>query len=137
MGVGIPARDVDGHEDLTPIYERRSGRCWQLRPPAVSTYMYQVMCKLMLLRLKTPLTSVLSPCQGGVRKGYTTITQAMTLWSSALQCDGEPYMVLLDIAKAYPSLPHALLWEITYTLGVPASMVSLLRRAYGPTRYFF
>ena len=46
-------------------------------------------------------------------------------------------MVLLDIAKAYPSTPHALPWETMYTLGVPASMVSLLRQAYGQTRCFF
>ena len=46
-------------------------------------------------------------------------------------------MVLLDIAKAYPSTPHALLWETFYTLGVPASMVSLLRQAYGKPGCFF
>ena len=111
-----------------------AGNC---RPIAVSSCMYQILCKLMLRRLKAPLTGVLSPCQGGGRKGYTTITQAMTLGSSVLQCDGEPYVVLLDIAKAYPSIPHALLWETMYTLGVPASMVSLLRQAYGQTRCFF
>ena len=46
-------------------------------------------------------------------------------------------MVLLDIAKAYASTPHALLWGTLCTLGVPASMVSLLRQAYGQTRCFF
>ena len=110
------------------------GDAGNYHPIAVSSCMYQILCKLMLLRLKAPLTGVLSPCQGGGRKGYTTITQAMTLWSSVLPFDGEPYVVLLNIAKAYPSTPHALPWETLYTLAVPASMVSLLRQAYGQTR---
>ena len=99
--------------------------------------MYQVLCKLLLLRLKTPLTSMLSAYQGGGRKGRTTITQAMALWSNVLQFEGEPYAVLLDIAKAYPSTPHPLLWETMHTLGVPAPMISLIRQAYCQTRYFF
>ena len=132
----LPASWTDTRISL--LYKKGDpGDAGNYRPIAVSTCMYQVLCKLMLLRLKTPVTSVLSPCQGGGRKGYTTITQAMTLWSSVLQCDGEPYVVLLDIAKAYPSTPHALLWETMYTLGVPASMVSLLRQAYGQTQCFF
>ena len=128
----LPASWTDTRISL--LYKKGdAGDAGNYRPIAVSTRMYQVLCKLMLLRLKTLLTSVLSPCQGGGSKGYTTITQAMTLWSSVLQCDGEPYVVFLDIAKAYLSTPHALLWETMYTLGVPASMVSLLRRAYGQT----
>ena len=72
--------------------------------------MYQVLCKLLLLRLKTPLTSVLSPYQGGGRKGYTTITQAMALWSNVLQFEGEPYVVLLDIAKTYHNSTTSVTW---------------------------
>ena len=59
----------------------------------------------MLLRLKSPLTNILSSYQGGGRKGHTTITKATALWSNVLQFDGEPYVVLLDIAKASPALP--------------------------------
>ena len=88
------------------------------RPIAVSTCMYQALCKLMLLRLKSPLTNILS-YQGGGRKGHTTITQATALWTNFLQFDGEPYVVLLDIAKAYPSLPHPLLWETMHRVGAP------------------
>ena len=87
--------------------------------------------------LKTPLTSVLSPYQGGGWKGYTTITQAMALWFYVLQSEGEPYVILLDIAKAYPITPHPLLWETMHTLSVLAPMISLIRQAYSQTRCFF
>ena len=50
------------------------GDAGNYRPIAVSSCMYQILCKIMLLRRKAPLTGMLSPCQGGGRKGYTTIT---------------------------------------------------------------
>ena len=80
----------------------------------------------MLLRLKSPLSSLLSSYQGGGRKGHTTITQATALWSNVLQLDGEAYVVLLDIAKAYPNTPHPLLWETMYRVG-PSLCWSKLR----------
>ena len=66
---------------ISVLYKKGDpGDTGNYRPMAVSSCMSQILCKLMLLRLKAPLTGVLSPCQGGGRKGYTTITQAMTLW---------------------------------------------------------
>ena len=75
------------------------------RPIAVSTCMYQITTKLILRRIKTPLTEVLSDHQAGGRRGHTTLSQAIKLWSSALSMPGTPDVVLLDIAKAYPSTP--------------------------------
>ena len=72
----------------------------------------------MLLRLKSPLTKILSSYQGGGRKGHTTFTQATALGTNFLQFDGERYVVLVDIVKAYPSTPHPLLWETMYRVGV-------------------
>ena len=96
------------------------------RPIAVSSCMYQTPCKLILLRLKKPPTDALSPQQTGGRKGHTTVTQALALWSNTLQFEGDGYIVLLDIAKAFPSTPHPLLWETMYTPGVPPTMISIL-----------
>ena len=75
------------------------------RPMAVSTCMYQITTKLILQRIKTPLTAVLSDHQAGGRRGHTTLSQAIKLWSSALSMPVTPDVVLLDIAKAYPSTP--------------------------------
>ena len=49
------------------------------RPMAVSNCMYHAVCKLMLLRLKCPLTHILASYGGGRRKGHTRITQATAL----------------------------------------------------------
>ena len=76
------------------------------RPMAVSTCMYQIITKLILRRIKTPLTEVLSEHQAGGRKGHTTLSQAIKLWSSALSMPRTPDVVVLDIAKAYPNTPH-------------------------------
>ena len=114
----IPASWKDTRISL--LYKKGDpGDAANYRPIAVSTCMYQTLCNLMLLCLKSPLTSLLSSYQGGGRKGHTTITQATALWSNVLQFNGEPYAVLLDIAKAYPSTPHPLFWETMYWVGVP------------------
>ena len=61
------------------------------------------------------------------------MTHLLTLWSNVLQFEGDPYVILLDIAKAYLSTPHPLLWETMYTLGVPPAMISVLCYAYEHT----
>ena len=91
--------------------------------------MYQTLCKQMLLRLNNPVTDCLSPEQAGRCKGYTIVTQALGLRCNFLQFEGHPYVILLDIAKAHPSTPNPLLWETMYTLGVPPTMISILRPA--------
>ena len=61
----------------------------------------------------------------------------LALWSNVLQFEGDPYVILLDIGRAYPSTAHPLLWETMYTLGVPATMVYIVRHACEHTQYFF
>ena len=65
------------------------------------------------------------------------VTQALALWSNTVQFEGDPYIVMLDIAKAHPSTPHSLLWENMYTLGVPPTMISILCHAYEHTQCCF
>ena len=107
------------------------------RPIAVSTCMYQITTKLILRRIKTPLTEVLSEHQAGGRRGHTTLSQAIKLWSSALSMLGTPDVVLLDIAKAYPSTPHPLLWAAMQQVGVPDRYISMMQYAYQETRCYY
>lgn len=44
-------------------------------------------------------------------------------------------MVLIDIKKAYPSVPRALCWAVLLRRGVPAHVVSLLATLHGGTVY--
>ena len=107
------------------------------RPIAVSTCMYQITTKLILRRIKTPLTEVLSKHQAGGRRGHTTLSQAIKLWWSALSMPGTQDVVLPDIAKAYPSTPHPLLWAAMQRVGVPDRYISMMQYAYQETRCYF
>ena len=107
------------------------------RPIAVSTCIYQITTKLILRRIKTPLTEVLSEHQAGRRRGHTTLSQAIKLWSSALSMPGTPDVVLLDIAKAHPSTPHPLLWAAMQQVGVPHRYISMMQYASQETRCYY
>ena len=65
------------------------------------------------------------------------MTQALASRVNVLQFEHDPYILLHDTAKAYPSTRQPLLWETMYTLGVPPAMISILRHAYEHTRSFF
>ena len=58
----------------------------------------------------------------------------MKLWSSALSMPGTPDVVLLDIAKAYPSTPHPLLWAAMQQVGVQDRYISMMQYTYQETR---
>ena len=107
------------------------------RPIAVSTCMYQITTKSIVRRIKTPLTEVLSEHQAGGRRGHTTLSQAIKLWSSALNMPETPDVVLLDIAKAYPSTPHPLLWAAMQQVGVPDRYISMMQYTYQETRCYY
>ena len=103
-------------------------------PLAVSTCMYQITTKLILRRIKKPLTEVLSEHQAGGQRGHTTLSQAIKLLSPALSMPGTPDVVLLDIAKAFPSTPHPLLWAAMQQVGVPDRYISMMQYTYQETR---
>ena len=88
--------------------------------------MYQELCKLLLQHMKAPMTTVLSPTQAGGCKGHTTMTHIALLWSLVPHCTGEAYVVFLDIAKAYPSTLHPLLWKVLDRIWVPHNMASII-----------
>ena len=113
---------------------RRASNHW---PIVVSTCMYQVTMKLSLRRIKKPLTEVLFEHQAGGRRGHTRLSQGIKLWSSALHMPGAPDVVLLDIAKAYPSTPHPLLWAALQRVGVPDRYISVMQYAYQETRWYY
>ena len=73
----------------------------------------------------------------GGRRGHTTLSQAIKLWSSALSMPGTPDVVLLDIAKAYPSTPHPLLRAAMQQVGVPDCYISMMRYAYQESRCYY
>ena len=55
------------------------------RPISVSCRMYLLISRLLLNALKEALEKSLSPTQAGSRKGYTTSSHALSLWSELVQ----------------------------------------------------
>ena len=64
-----------------------------------------------------------SPTEAGCRWGYTTVQQALRLSTLLHQYRDGALVCLLDIAKAYPSMPHECL---TYGL----RLIGTRRRAW-------
>uniref|UniRef100_A0A7S4GE39 Reverse transcriptase domain-containing protein n=1 Tax=Eutreptiella gymnastica TaxID=73025 RepID=A0A7S4GE39_9EUGL len=71
--------------------------------------------------LKEPPEKSLSPTQAGSRKGCTTSSHALNLWSDLLQRE-KSYVCLLDIAKAFPSTPHPSILEALRIIGTPPQL---------------
>ena len=70
------------------------------RPSAISTCMYGIIIKIILHRLKAPLTEALLVHKVCNRKDHTTLYRGLKVWSSALNMVA-PYVVLLNVAEAY------------------------------------
>ena len=67
---------------ISLLYKKGDARdASNYRPIAVSTCMYQITTKLILRYIKKPLTEVLSEHRAGGRRGHTTLSQAIKLWS--------------------------------------------------------
>ena len=100
------------------------------RPISVATGMYSILARLILDTLRGPIDAALSDPQAGCRRGYTTSQQALRMsmllhqyWDGALVC-------LLDIAKAYPSMPHECLTYGLQLIGTPARIYNMVASIY-------
>ena len=100
------------------------------QPISVSGCMYTLFASLLLQAMERPLNQALSPEQAGARKGHTTSAQALNLWSTLLQSDNPSYLCLLDVAKAFPSTPHAAILQALHCVGAPAHLLNLVEQIY-------
>ena len=92
--------------------------------------MYTLFTTLLLQATEQPLRQALLPVQAGARKGHTTSTHALNLWTTLLQHDSPQYVCLLDVTKAFPSTPHAAILQALYCIGAPAHLLNLVEQIY-------
>ena len=105
------------------------------RPITIATPMYVVLTKWLWACIEQPLRASLSHQQAGGRKGRTTTGQAMTMLA-LLQASPNPLCVcLVDIAKAFPSVPHPLLYHALRRVGFPDSYMKLVEQIYSESTY--
>ena len=73
------------------------------RPIYLSTAIYSILTRLLLTRISRAMTPGLLDIQHGAIQGRNTATLATQLLNDLHTLDG--YVALLDVAKAFPSVP--------------------------------
>ena len=126
----IPQHWLEGR--ITLLYKRGDpSQAANYRPIAVSGAMYLILAQLLLGALKDPIEQSLSARQAGGKKGKTPAQHALAMLTRLHAKDNEEaYVCLIDIAKAYPSMPHP---AITYALqatGTPQHLIKMIRGIY-------
>ena len=76
------------------------------RPISVATGIYSILARLILDTLRGPIDAALSDPHAGCSRGYTTSQQALRMSMLLHQYGDGALVCLVDIAKAYPSMPH-------------------------------
>ena len=100
------------------------------RPISVATGMYSILAWLILDTLRGPIDAALSDPQAGCRRGYTTSQQALRMLMLLHQYGDGALVCLLDIAKAYPSMPHECLPYGLQLIGTPARIYNMVASIY-------
>ena len=92
--------------------------------------------KLYRVCLQKLVDRVASKEQYGSRPQHTASEQVANLVNAlhAVEKDGhEPYVVLLDVAKASPSTLHAAIFELLHRARYPANYVAAIKKVYQHT----
>ena len=101
------------------------------RPISIATGMYSILARLILDTLRGPIDAALSDPQAGCRRGYTTSQQALRISMLLHQYGDGALVCLLDIAKAYPSMPHErLTYGLRRLIGTPARIYNMVASIY-------
>ena len=101
------------------------------RPIYVSTAIYSILTRLLLMRISRAMTLGIVDIQHGALQGRNTTTLATKLLNDPQTQDG--YVALLDVAKAFPSVPRPMLTGIVKEAGAPENIIRMLRNIYQHT----
>ena len=101
------------------------------RPIYVSRAIYSILTRLLLTRISRAMTPGLLDMQHGAIQGQNTTTLATRLLNDLHTQDG--YVALLDVAKAFPSVPQLMLTGIVKEAGAPENIIRMLGEIYQHT----
>ena len=99
------------------------------RPIYVSTAIYNILTRLLLMRIA--MTPGLRDIQHGALQGRNTTTLATKLLNDLHTQDG--YVALLDVAKAFPSVPRSMLTNIVKEAWALETIIRMLGEIYQHT----
>ena len=106
------------------------------RPIVVTNSIYRVIMKLYRVRLQRLVDHIASPEQYGSQSQHTASEHAANLVNTLHDEEKEgqgAYVVLLDVAKAFPSTLHAAILEILMHARYPDNYVAAIKRVYQHT----
>ena len=106
------------------------------RPIAITNTIYRVIMKLLRKVISRATDGTLAKNQYGGRATFTATEQAMNLQHAAERQHGEggrPIVVLLDVAKAFPSIPHEAIHKVLQKLACPQPIAAMIRKIYNNT----
>ena len=101
------------------------------RPIYVSTAVYGILARLILKRITQAMTPGLLPIQHGAISGRNTTTLAAQLVNDLHKADA--YVTLLDVAKAFPSVPRSMITDIIRQADAPEPIVRMVTEIYDYT----
>ena len=96
-----------------------------------STNVPSILSRLLLMSISKAMTSGLLDIQHGALQGRNTTTLATKLLSDPPTQDGD--IALLDVAKAFPSVPRPMLTGIVKEAGAPGNIIRMLGEIYQHT----
>ena len=111
------------------IYQKKDPQNYTLI--YVSTAIYSILTRLLLMRISRAMTPGLLGIQHGALQGRNTTTLATKLLNDLHTQDG--HVVLLDVAKAFPSVPRPMLTGIVKEAKAPENMIRMLGEIYQHT----
>ena len=93
--------------------------------------MYSILTRLLVTRISRAMTPGLLDIQHGATQGRNTTTLGTKLLNDLHTQDG--YVALLDVAKAFPSVPGPMVTGIVKKAGASQNIIRLLGEIYQHT----
>ena len=117
---------------ITLLYEKGDpSQAANYKPIPVSGAMYLILARLLLGALKDRIEQSLSARHAGGKRGETPAQHALAMLASLHAKDNEEaYVCLIDIAKAYPSMPHPAITFSLQAIGTPQHLIDMIRDVY-------
>lgn len=116
---------------VVPIPKKGDARvCDNWRGISLLDVAGKVFARILQDRLSTLAEDVLPDSQCGFRKGRGCIDMvfsARQLVEKSIEHDTPLYVLFVDLKKAYDSVPRAALWQVLQKLGVPPTMLDVIR----------
>ena len=133
-------RDIPQHwlwSEVVSMYKKGDfGRLEDYQPSAVTNSIHRVVMKLYRPHLQRLVDQVASPKQYGSRPLHTATEQAATLVNSLYEHEKEgqaPFVVLLHVAKGFPSTIDEVIFSILNHVGLPPKYVATFCKIYAHT----